>query len=259
MVKIDQAKCIQCGLCADICTARALSLNEESAYICKEHRCFRCAQCVTLCPVGAITMENAESPIPYDSQTFDLEPEKLLNAMRFRRSIRRFTGEKISQQKIEMLLEAGRVAPTSSNSQSVRFTVLDTEFEALRPKIWKSFGDMVIANGQKGLARRYEAYLAAPDKRDGLFYGGTQMLVVTSKYFIDGCLALANMELLAHTMGIGTLYCGMAARAINRDAELREYFGITEEHQLCGCLIIGQTNLKFHRTAPRNPAQVDWK
>ena len=81
-------------------------------------------------------MPELEPPIPYRRETFDLDPETLLNAMRFRRSIRRFTGEKLTRRQLELLLDAGRCAPTSSNSQSVGFVVLDEEFEAMRPKIW---------------------------------------------------------------------------------------------------------------------------
>ena len=259
MVQIDNTKCIHCGLCAENCAVHALIADKDGDYRCGKLLCFRCGQCVAICPTGAVTMEEAESPVEYDPNTFDLEPERLLNVLRFRRSIRRFTGEKVSREEINALLEAGRIAPTSSNSQSVRFTVLDQEFESLRPKIWNSFGKMVTAAGRKALVRRYESYLAHPEQTDTMFYGATQMIAVTSNIFIDGCLALANMELMAHTMGLGALYCGFATRSINADEELKQYFGVTEERQLCGCLIIGKTDLKFHRTAPRNPANVDWK
>ena len=56
-----------------------------------------------------------------------------------------------------------------------------------------------------------------------------------------------------------TLICGFAARAIDSDPELREYFGITEIRKLDSCLIVGHTDLTFHRTAPRKPAQVLWR
>ena len=85
------------------------------------------------------------------------------------------------------------------------------------------------------------------------------MVTVTSAHAVDGALALANMELLAHTMGLGALYCGFAVRAIQRDEALRETFGVTQTQQLIGCLLLGRTDLKFYRTAPRNPANVQWK
>lgn len=259
MVHIDNSKCVRCGRCADNCPVHALLSDKEGDYRCVRLLCFRCGQCVAICPEGAVTMEDAEPPLPYDPATFSLEPDNLLNAMRFRRSIRRFNREKVSRQEIETLLEAGRVAPSSSNSQSTRFTVLDQDFEALRPKIWKSFGAMAKAGGHKGLLRRYESYLAHPNEADAMFYGANQMIVATAHVPIDGCLSLANMELLAHAMGLGTLYCGFATRAILGSPELRDYFGVTNERQLCGSLVIGRTDIKFYRTAPKNPVQVDWR
>lgn len=259
MVNIDPALCTGCGLCASNCSVHAIVQDGGGTYQCNQMWCFACGQCVALCPTGAASMPELEAPIPYDSAAFDLDPRTLLNAMRFRRSIRHFTGEKAKRQELELLLEAGRCAPTSSNSQSIRFTVLDEEFEALRPKIWKTFARISEEKGRKLLLRRYEKYLAHPDQPDTLFYGGNQMIVVTSERNVDGGLALANMELMAHALGLGALYCGFATRAIDSDPELREYFGLTEKRKIDSCLIVGRTDLRFRRTAPRNPAQVAWR
>lgn len=259
MVQIDQSRCTRCGLCADNCAVHALRLDESGGYRCRELLCFRCGQCVAICPVGAASEPDLPRPLEYDSARFDISPENLLNAMRFRRSVRRFTGEKLTRQELETLLEAGRCAPTSTNSQTVQFTVVDREFEALRPKIWASFARGAEEKGRRGLLRRYEQYLAHPEEADALFYGGTQMIAVTSERSIDGALALANMELMAHAMGLGALYCGFATSAITADPDLRAYFGITDARHLDSCLIVGRTSLQFHRTAPRNPANVQWR
>lgn len=195
----------------------------------------------------------------YAPERFDLDPEVLLNAMRFRRSIRRFNGEKLTRSELEILLDAGRCAPTASNSQSVAFTVVDGEFEELRVKIWESLARAARESGRKLMLRRYEQYLEAPEAPDTLFYGGRQMIVVTSLGRVDGGLALANMELMAHAMGLGALYCGFAAHAIESDEELRALFGLTEKRKIDSCLVVGRTDLKFRRTAPRNPARAQWR
>lgn len=259
MTQIDATLCTGCGLCLENCAVHAIVRNEDGTCRCNQDWCFACGQCVALCPAGAASMPGLEAPIPYESAAFDLKPEVLLNAMRFRRSIRRFSGEKLSRAELEMLLEAGRCAPTSSNSQTVGFTVLDQEFDQLRPQIWESFARLSREKGRKLLLRRYESYLRHPNEPDTLFYGGSQMIAVTSERPVDGALALANMELMAHAMGLGALYCGFAAMAIDGDAKLREYFGITEKRHLDSCLIVGRTTLRFQRTAPRNPSRAQWK
>ena len=149
MVTIDPALCTGCGLCKENCAVHAIVRNEDGTYRCNQTWCFACGQCVAICPVGAPAMPDLEPPIPYDPAKFDLDPETLLNAMRFRRSIRRFNGEKATRRELELLLEAGRCAPTSTNSQTVGFTVLNDEFEAMRPKIWKAFARHAQEQGRK--------------------------------------------------------------------------------------------------------------
>lgn len=260
MIQIDSAKCAGCGLCVQNCAVSALTIAETDRTLrFRPLLCYRCGQCVALCPTGALSIPELEPPVEYESAAFSLSPDNLLNAMRFRRSIRRFTGEKLTQEELVRLLEAGRCAPTSCNSQSVRFVVLDREFEKLRPKLWASFAQGAAEKGRRGLLRRYERYLNDPNGPDQLFYGGNQMIAVTARYPIDGALALANMELMAHAMGLGALYCGFAAGAIRADRELCRYFGVTEDQPLVSCLIVGRTDLHFRRTAPRDAAKAVWK
>ena len=256
--RIDPALCTGCGQCLENCCVHAIYRGEDGLCRCNGVLCFSCGQCAAICPVGAASLPGLEAPVEYAPERFDLDPEVLLNAMRFRRSIRRFNGEKLTRSELEILLDAGRCAPTASNSQSVAFTVVDGEFEELRVQIWESLARAARESGRKLMLRRYEQYLEAPDQPDTLFYGGRQMIVVTSLGRVDGGLALANMELMAHAMGLGALYCGFAAHAIESDEELRALFGLTEKRKIDSCLVVGRTDLKFRRTAPRNPARARW-
>lgn len=42
-------------------------------------------------------------------------------------SVRKFTNQKVEQEKIDLILEAGRLAPTAVNFQPQRILVLDSE------------------------------------------------------------------------------------------------------------------------------------
>lgn len=54
---------------------------------------------------------------------------KVLESIRERRSVRKFTGEAVSEEEIEEILEAARWAPSGKNNQPWRFLVVRDESE----------------------------------------------------------------------------------------------------------------------------------
>ena len=106
MIQINRETCVRCGLCAANCCVHAIYQREDGSYTCRGSLCFHCAQCVAICPAGAVSEPDLPPPVEYDSARFDISPENLLNTMRFRRSVRRFTGAKVSREELEKLLEA---------------------------------------------------------------------------------------------------------------------------------------------------------
>lgn len=56
LAEIDQAKCIQCGKCEEICRFKAISLIDDKYFV-KPLNCEGCGYCEKICPSGAITME----------------------------------------------------------------------------------------------------------------------------------------------------------------------------------------------------------
>lgn len=53
MYVIDREMCADCGLCADICPAEAISIF--SVYKIDPTVCTSCGECADACPVNAIT------------------------------------------------------------------------------------------------------------------------------------------------------------------------------------------------------------
>ena len=54
--KVDQTKCIGCGMCQLYCPESTAKLTEEKKVIFDYRFCKGCGVCANECPVGAITM-----------------------------------------------------------------------------------------------------------------------------------------------------------------------------------------------------------
>lgn len=55
---IDEAKCVGCGACVDVCPHAVISLEgpEKKAAIAARSRCMECGACAINCPVSAIAV-----------------------------------------------------------------------------------------------------------------------------------------------------------------------------------------------------------
>jgi nitroreductase len=109
-----------------------------------------------------------------------------------RRSIRRFTTQRVERSLIEELLMAGCMAPTGSNIQSWRFLVLDDprQMEAVR----------AVSPGVSGSPPCILVLCA--DERLALSKGG--VLARDQLAMMDACMAAQNIMLLATEKGLGS-------------------------------------------------------
>jgi len=60
ILNIDEAKCIGCGICVDVCPSNIWRLNENKKAYPRENYepdCFICHACAVSCPVGAIVVQ----------------------------------------------------------------------------------------------------------------------------------------------------------------------------------------------------------
>jgi NAD-dependent dihydropyrimidine dehydrogenase PreA subunit len=55
-LKLDQAACIGCGRCLEVCPHQVFSLEEQKAYCRDRDACMECSACMLNCPVNAITV-----------------------------------------------------------------------------------------------------------------------------------------------------------------------------------------------------------
>ena len=117
-VVIDSEKCIGCGLCKNDCVAYDIDIENKKA-VYKGNNCIFCGHCEAICPQNAIKLEGFEDAVEDFDKQILLDPKEYMDAIKTRRTIRQFKQDKeVPQEIVDMILEAGRLAPTGSNAPS---------------------------------------------------------------------------------------------------------------------------------------------
>lgn len=62
IIRIDEAACSGCGLCATACHEGAIGMVDGKARLLREDYCDGLGNCLPACPEGAITFEEREAP-----------------------------------------------------------------------------------------------------------------------------------------------------------------------------------------------------
>jgi nitroreductase len=140
---------------------------------------------------------------------------ELFEAINGRRSVRRFTPDPVGDDKINAILEAGRWAPSWGNTQCWRFVVVrDVETKNILARTLMSIQlpDREIPN-PAAAALSVTPVLIVVCARIGISGGrhGHAGEYATDKgdwFMFDTALAVQNMVLAAHALGLGTVIIG---------------------------------------------------
>jgi len=260
MIRIDTALCTACGECVVTCETHDIELSDSGAvWLGKD--CSECGHCVAVCPAEAIHFEGygEQDVLQYDADTFDIDANRLLNFMKFRRSTRRFTHEHIEKEKIDLILEAGRFSPTACNDQLLRYVVVKNDMPFVRDLLWEGAASYAKRANDTYLLDRYNEYIDSQKQQDALLYGCSHLIFILATEENDACIASSRMELMAHALGLGALYLGYGKLAVEESAPLQHYLGETEESKTQVVIGFGYPYVRWHRTVPRKPLQVTWK
>ena len=94
--------------------------------------------------------------------------------------------------------------------------------------------------------------------QDYLFRNAPAVLCIQAPDPVDAGLAASAIEMVGTTLGIGVLYNGYLRRTIAAMEDIQAYLDMDlEEKPLVVCMLMGYSDVKYQRTAPRrNPSVV---
>ena len=150
-----------------------------------------------------------------------------------RRSIRTFTDEKVDDQKIEAILEAGRWAPSGLNNQPWRFAVITDEMLKAKLSTMTRYGGIITS-----------AYAVIAVFLDtSACYDRTKDL-----QSIGACIE--NMLLEITALGLGGVWLGEILKSA---LEVKELTGAPQELEFMAAIALGRPDGEPPRAPSRKP------
>lgn len=159
----------------------------------------------------------------------------LVEAIKTRRSIRRYKPDPVPEELLKTVLNAARLAPTANNAQPWRMIVVRDEDVKRRL--------VAGANGQKFIAQAPVVIVACGLPDEAFPTAGGYM----SSHVIDVSIALDHLTLAAHSLGLGTCWI-----AWFKEDKVREALNIPEDVRVVAMTPLGYPDETPERTARRN-------
>lgn len=160
----------------------------------------------------------------------------MLDTIFARRSIRKYTGEPVTEEQVRKLLEAAMAAPSANNSQPWHFVVVQDREQLRRLAEAHPYGRM-----------QAEAALSIAVCADP---------ALSPRYWVQDCSAATeNLLLAATSLGLGGVWLGVYP---NRDrvAQVKEVLGIPEGIEVLCLVAIGHPAEKKPPRTQFNPQRV---
>ncbi len=290
-IRIDEAVCRVCGLCAAVCPAQIMRRDSETGITFRRDRlrfCITCGQCMAICPTQAITVEGFD----YARDFFALPKGPaadmpFLDMIRTRRAIRTFKDQPVPHDLLEQVVQAITFAPPGFTPIKTEVTVVQ-EPAALRqalPEMIRVYDRLVTAmrhpvarffvRRKVGAAkfRTLEQHVVPlmanrlPELKQGvedtitrhapaliLFHAHRE----AENYEADAYIALTYGFLAAHALGLGGTAIDLIPPAVQNSPELQRLFGIPEENVVAAAMILGYPRYPYQRGIKRELRRVTW-
>ncbi len=186
--------------------------------------------------------------------------DRVLDLIRYRRSIRAYTDQPLTRKEIEQLLEAGQYAPSGHNKQSWRFTAICAPqvLAELNKLVKAGFRELEPEANAPQELHDAKAKVARMGEKYCFTYGAPCLIIVSNDAQshngrADCACALENMFLTACDVGLASCWVNQL-HWLEQDPSLRAYLeqlGIPLTHSICGSGVFGYPGCAIPKASPR--------
>ncbi|MDD7497937.1 nitroreductase [Fibrobacter sp.] len=153
----------------------------------------------------------------------------VIEAIKTRRSTRKFKARAVEMEKLQQIVEAGRFGPTGGNAQGNHFFVISnaTALMMLKDMVQTAFAKMELRDD---LYKSLKNSIMLSQKGNYSFsYNAPVLIVVANKKdygnnMADVACAVENMMLAANELDLGSCYINQL-KWLNEDPSIRGYLG----------------------------------
>ena len=181
---------------------------------------------------------------------------EVLKVISARRSHRAYQPEKIPEEKLTAILQAGLEAPSAVNRQPWTYTVVENQ--ELLQKIHDATAAAMMKKAEGERSPRF-----ADDAFHVFYHAPAVIFIFGEKDFgwtkVDCGIAVENMALAAESMGLGSVILGLPQAAFASEAgdELREKLACPEGSDFVIALAVG-TPADDKPAHPQHPEKIKY-
>ena len=179
---------------------------------------------------------------------------KVLETIKNRRSIRKYSSEQIKNEELDIILESAIYAPTGHNDQPWHFTVIQN----------KELIDEMSVESKKLMAESPVDWMAKMGKSEQLhlFYNAPTVIVVSGKKdavspLVDCCAAIQNMLIAAESLDIGSCWIGLVKFFFENPENVAK-FNLPENYEPYYAVCFGYKGSLNNKAPERNKNVVNY-